>query len=47
MIWFIDKILILPFYYQNVCDLNVLKNAIWDEILLIAKNMSNWGSFGA
>ena len=43
MIWFVNKILIWFIYCQNVCDLNVLKNLIWDGMLLIAKNMSNWG----
>ena len=46
MIWFVNKILIWFIYCQNVCDLNVLKNLIWDGMLLIAKNMSNWGTFG-
>ena len=45
MIWFVNKILIWFIYCQNVCDLNVLKNLIWDGMLLIAKNMSTWGDF--
>ena len=45
MIWFVNKILIWFIYCQNVCGLNVLKNLIWDGMLLIAKNMSNWGDF--